>query len=58
MYVPPIKGSAICVWKAVMPTNWTVLYSQVNAIPAEEKRDLCAYLAREDSKVVATTSVK
>jgi hypothetical protein len=25
IYVPPMSGSAICVWNAVMPTNCTVL---------------------------------
>lgn len=28
MYVPPMSGSATCVWNAVMPTNWTVLLGQ------------------------------
>ena len=27
MYVPPITGSEIWVWKAEIPTNWTVLGS-------------------------------
>ena len=32
MYVPPINGSEILVWKADMPTNWIVLQVKVSAV--------------------------
>ncbi|KAH3659408.1 hypothetical protein OGATHE_006292 [Ogataea polymorpha] len=30
MYVPPISGSAICVWKAQIDTNWIVDMKELN----------------------------
>jgi hypothetical protein len=50
MYVPPISGSAIWVWKAVMPTNWTVLQQSVMWSLATWSE---ADLETEESRVVA-----
>lgn len=30
MYVPPMSGSETRVWKAEMPTNWTVLRGTIS----------------------------
>lgn len=48
MYVPPISGSAIWVWKAVIPTNCTVLPISFRKSPACR-----TYLETDDNKVVA-----
>ena len=54
MYVPPIRGSAICVWNAVIPTNCTVLPMSYLL----SRKTAKTYLASELSKVVATTKAK
>ena len=58
MYVPPISGSAIWVWKAVIPTNWTVLdvirpYIRNCSSPLYR-----AHLVNDDNRVVKITIPK
>jgi len=36
MYVPPIRGSEIMVWKADMPTNWIVLQARASVARLDE----------------------
>lgn len=53
MYVPPIKGSAIWVWNAQTPMNWTVLFVSSTGIGG-----FATHLVNEDNRVVATTTPK